>query len=381
MQGPLRALLAVDVPVTTRQYSALLGFLRLTLNAFAVLFVIGKVVVIDRGYLASDVPVGIARPTLAAARPVNVSTLPYCRRPRHDSSGYLGCVLWDVHDMRQGGDAPNTVSAVTAVESVQQTRACLGCPWRNVAGGKARSRVAGVDEVLVRIEQLYLSPRFYQEWIDDNPFESVELNPWWGTHETLPGYLVDHRNRVLQRFATLRGADVVSVRALLHAAGADLSQPGTGPGSPGARHRSPTLRDTGGVLFVTLAYHNRPLAHSSPVAGGPGGETMLEWLARESVLSPGVADVYYTYRVTRLPTAGHGTSEVVWGNSSHRTVEWRRSVQVCIVHTGEILRPSGSLLILTLSAAITLWQFSGALVTSLAGRLQRTSGRLRASPM
>ena len=349
MTWNLRGLSRTDVPRVVRYSEPVIAWLKVTLTVATIVFVVGKVIIVDRGHLSADVPVGLTIIDLRVpGRTIDSHQFAYCQNKITNEEI---CEVWDEveHDNNNRVAGNNMISITTSYTISQQERICDVCKWRTTS--EVMKRVAGAEKFNLEVEHIYQSPKFYQEWVDDHPFDSHQFNPWWGSHASLPGYIVDPTNVVQQRFTTGE-PDYFSVETLLQSAGVNLQEPFL------AANRSvKTLRDKGVVLFVTLAYHNRPLAHAT--------QSDYEWFTLSS-LFPSVDEIYYTYRTAKLPGATYSKSRILSSNSTHRAVRTDAAIHVSFVHTGDLLSLSTSLLIVTLTAAITLLQFSDQIVTAVA---------------
>ncbi|KAJ9463685.1 hypothetical protein DIPPA_65645 [Diplonema papillatum] len=346
MAWSIQSLSRTDVPRVVRFAHPFLFWLKLALAMATIVFCGVKVMILDRGHLAADVPVGMAH--VSVLDPVHQSTdveLPlFCEGSKIELHQKKSpCVVWDQDDMRSA--TVSGVNTATVVMSVTDRIDMRTDKFSWAPGAESHHRVAHAEDFRLRIEHMYQSPRFSQEWFEANPEGTVENNPWCGTHTSLLGFLVDHQSNILHRFSG-EGPDVLSLSQLLEAAGHDADI-------------DDNVRDRGLVLFVSIAYNNRPLPHS---------RGSVEWLTL-STLMPSENEVFYTYRVRVLPGATHSLTSLNYINETSRHVQTRHSVQASFVHTGEIFYMSTSLLVVTLSAAITLLQFSDMIVVATANHL------------
>jgi hypothetical protein len=314
-----------------------LGLLYWGLFILIVIYIFGFVIVIDKGYLAYDTPVGIVRAKLVKPRGLEIRTdegsHPYCAQG--------ACRIWDHYDIVYPKSESDTLSISTQVTEIDQVRVCqetdpICSTDVFTETGKNNFFIANVEDFEVVVEHSMQAEKLIYE-------EDEEESGFAESSRHMNGRLMAKNDTALVHFPRNK-ADRFPVKVLLEAAEVDLDQKSDALKKKKKNELHETMRARGLVLFVVITYSNT--------------NTFF-----------GTHPVRYEYRVHRL----HETDFVVYetlGTSESadntRHLHKRHGIHLKFIITGSIGRFSLQALLGNIVSALGLVTLSSIVVDQLA---------------
>lgn len=221
-----------------------LGILRYVFLLATFVYIVGYVLVYEKGYLKREKPVGTVVTSLKTPRgkPINPSDYPYC--VENGSTTYRDprpCMVWDDVQALYPPEELNSMSITTRVTNTTEEYFCddtsVPCvdPWRNTTFPN-EFYLAGVETFSVRVSHSMQAPNFYRA--------SGGSLEYGGTSDQMSGSLVDTRGRVLKSFSNEQ-MDTMPLSLILEAADVDLNN---------LANVNETQRHAGTVLLFFITY-------------------------------------------------------------------------------------------------------------------------------
>jgi len=312
-----------------------LGLIYWTLFFLIVFYIFGYIIVVDKGYLEYDTPVGIVRPKL-----IKPDSLVIRADDTHSYCAQSSCRIWDALDIVYPLSESDTLSITTAVTEIDQVRVCKETDTVCSTDvfeetGKSKFFVADVENFQLVVEHSMQAEKLiFEEDADEHTGFSESSR-----HMT--GQLVATNNTVLAKFPRHR-ADRFPLRLLLEAADVDLDHKYAIKRRRNLTEVEETMRARGLVLFVVITYSNT--------------NTFF-----------GTHAVSYEYNVHRL----HETNFMVYEaleseGDSRRHLHKRFGIHLKFILTGSIGRFSFKALLANIASALGLVTLSSIVVDQLA---------------
>lgn len=213
-----------------------LGILRLVLVLLIAAYVLVKVLLIDKAYNATEIPIGTVRSSLMMPEAtIDRAALSYCHgntaggEPWPFPAEDYNCAIWDDQYVRFPAEEVNGLFITSRVQEVSQTYNCgdgditAACPkpFSN-AGDPTTSFIAGVEQYTLGLQHSFRSPLFSLD---------SESTVYKGSSNAYSGVMLDFNGKEVMKFpvdVTSDKPDVFTLGDLLNAAGASLSDPSNG---------------------------------------------------------------------------------------------------------------------------------------------------------
>jgi hypothetical protein len=209
-----------------------LGMLRLLLILGIGIYIIINVLIVNKGYNATEIPVGTVRSSLKMpASAINRAELGYCQGKDWDfPKENFKCAIWDEHYVRYPTEEINGLFITSRIQETSQTYQCgitdtdEACQAPFIDEDEPETKfIAGIEFYTVGLQHSFRSPTFSQE---------SNSKVYQGSSNAYAGRIVDKDGTVIGTFpadTTSDKPDVLTLATLLQAAGADLSNPSNGP--------------------------------------------------------------------------------------------------------------------------------------------------------
>jgi len=296
------------------------------------------VIVVDKGYLEYDTPVGIVRAKLKKPENLTIradATHSYCLQGH--------CRIWDHFDIVYPQSESDSLSITTSVTEIDQVRLCKETDHVCSTDvfhetGKTKFFIADVENFELTIEHSMQAEKLMFEEEDEHTEFAGESS------RHMNGKLIAQNDSVLIKFPRNR-ADRFPLHMLLDAAGVNLDQKSDAVGQRRRRNHpeEETMRARGLVLFVVITYTNTNNFF-------------------------GTHPISYEYKVHRLHETSFMTYEALGASEGddHRHLHKRCGIHLKFILTGKIGRFSLNALLSNIVSALGLVTLSSIVVDQLA---------------
>jgi hypothetical protein len=302
-----------------------LGFLRFILMLLIFVYIVIKVLVIDKGYRIHDTPIGFVRTSIMMpAGGVDFTKYTFCpNSPDHSKWPFpaeadFPCHVWDADSIVYPADEVNSIFVTTRVTESKNHYNCgqqntkddpvveNHCENPYVEDDSTIYLLAGVTDYTLGVQHSFYS---------DLAQKSIV-----GNSKSYAGRLLDQQGNTISEFLPQSQGDipdVMSVGQLLTAAGADIADPSRSPDS--------SQYYSGMVLIVLVHYSNDPHIH-------------------------------YEYRARAVPAADYKLYEVRYDGlvRGNRITYKRAGPKIIFMVTGDMVQFSFQTMLIQLCSALGL---------------------------
>lgn len=307
------------------------GLLRIFLLLPIVAYIVGFVVIWNKGYLKHEEPQGTLELGLVTPdKMIMLDSHDYCSQSSGSTSMEVAnrttdtgiiiqrpCKMLDAADLVASPDSLNSIMVATRITQSEQTPGCAAfesCQTPFETTSEVDAYVGGFEDYLVRLRHSMQAIEFYQS----EPLRSVNSR-YAGNSDNMKGSLMNRDGSVLKTFPS-GSVDNVTLDELLTAAGGTSLDTVDDDGS--------CARAKGIVLFILVKY-----------------ETDDNWLPT------------YSYEVIRVPDSVYSTTQSLphgFASGGGRTLLTRHGVKLVFVQSGRISKFDFQVLLIALVSAVGL---------------------------